>query len=39
MIPDMTQIVQIAAGENHVLALNITGQVFAWGSNDYGQVN
>ena len=30
------QIRQIAAGANHMLAVTLTGQVYAWGDNEYG---
>jgi alpha-tubulin suppressor-like RCC1 family protein len=29
-------IVKIAAGRNHVLALDVKGRVFTWGKNDHG---
>ena len=29
---------QIAAGANHVLAVTSTGQVYAWGDNEFGQL-
>ncbi|GHV05103.1 hypothetical protein FACS1894217_01450 [Clostridia bacterium] len=35
---DLSQVVQVAAGENHMLALLDDGSVWAWGSNEYGQV-
>ena len=31
-------IIQIATGIKHVLALNSDGKVFAWGSNELGQL-
>jgi alpha-tubulin suppressor-like RCC1 family protein len=33
----LTNIISIAAGYNHALALRQDGQVFAWGNNDFGQ--
>lgn len=33
-----TNIVQLATGKHHVLALDIKGQVFSWGKNDKGQL-
>ena len=32
------EITQISCGNDHTLALNITGQVFSWGSNRFGQL-
>lgn len=37
-VPDLTGVVDIAAGASHSLALKEDGTVWAWGSNDYGQV-
>ena len=34
----MIQIIQIACGSNHVLALSSTHTLYAWGSNEYGQL-
>jgi alpha-tubulin suppressor-like RCC1 family protein len=34
----LTQIVELAAGENHSLALKADGTVYAWGYNYYGQL-
>lgn len=34
-----TEITQVAAGNNFVLALDVNGRVHAWGSNDEGQLN
>ncbi len=31
-------VVQIAAGEDHCLALTSGGRLFAWGSNQFGQL-
>jgi len=33
------RIIDVRCGERHVLALTICGKVFAWGDNNYGQVN
>jgi alpha-tubulin suppressor-like RCC1 family protein len=33
-----TQIIAIAAGGNHSVALTVDGRVFSWGSNIYGQL-
>lgn len=35
----LTNVVRIAAGANHALALKNDGTVVAWGSNTYGQTN
>jgi alpha-tubulin suppressor-like RCC1 family protein len=35
--PGLTNIVEIASGENHALALRRDGTVFAWGNNAWGQ--
>ncbi|KAF5305408.1 hypothetical protein FQR65_LT07734 [Abscondita terminalis] len=32
------QVVQIACGQNHSVALTSGGDIYAWGSNDYGQL-
>ncbi len=37
-IPQLSDIVQVAAGEAHACAVNKTGQVLCWGLNDYGQL-
>lgn len=29
-------VVQFQVGNNHVLALTVAGQVYAWGSNEFG---
>ncbi len=34
----LSNIVQIAAGHTHSLALNSNGELYAWGSNDFGQL-
>lgn len=36
--PFLTNVVAIAAGNEHNLALDLTGTVWAWGSNTYGQL-
>jgi|GEM_PF-474798 len=36
---DLTNVLQIAAGWSHSLALRTDGTVTAWGSNSYGQTN
>ncbi|KZF22712.1 RCC1/BLIP-II protein [Xylona heveae TC161] len=38
LIPGLKKITQIAAGANHVLALNEKGAVFAWGSGQQNQL-
>ena len=38
MIPALTGITKLAAGEYHGLALTGAGTVYAWGSNVYGQI-
>ena len=37
-VPAGTRFAQIAAGTNHSLALAANGTVYAWGSDDYGQL-
>lgn len=37
-VPRLTDIKDIAAGGQHALALNTSGQVFSWGDNSYGQL-
>jgi hypothetical protein len=37
--PGLTNVVRVAAGANHALALKNDGTVVAWGSNLYGQTN
>ena len=34
----LTNVIKISAGVNHVLALTQTGEVYAWGKNDAGQL-
>ena len=34
----LDHVIAIAAGEYHSLAIDATGQVWAWGANDYGQL-
>jgi len=36
--PNLMHIVAISAGEGHSLALDIVGNVYAWGDNQYGQL-
>lgn len=36
---EATNIVAIAAGLNHILALRADGKIIAWGDNGYGQLN
>jgi alpha-tubulin suppressor-like RCC1 family protein len=36
--PDIQNIVAVATGSNHSLALENTGKVYAWGDNSYGQL-
>jgi len=36
--PNVMHIVAISAGEGHSLALDIVGNVYAWGDNQYGQL-
>lgn len=38
IIPELKKVVQIAAGANHVLALDSKGCVFAWGSGQQNQL-
>lgn len=38
LIPGLKKITQIACGANHVLALNNTGAVFAWGAGQQNQL-
>lgn len=37
-LPADVTVTEIAAGDDHALALTSTGKVLAWGSNDYGQL-
>ncbi len=37
-MPTNTVVTQIAAGYDHALALTEDGEVYTWGSNDYGQL-
>lgn len=37
-IPNLTDVVQISAGDAHACVVNKTGQVLCWGLNDYGQL-
>ncbi len=36
--PGLSDIVAVAAGEDHALALDVDGVVFAWGDNTFGQL-
>ncbi|KAI2631308.1 RCC1/BLIP-II [Hypomontagnella submonticulosa] len=38
LIPELKNIVQLAAGTNHVLALDDKGKVYAWGCGEQGQI-
>lgn len=38
LVPELKKIIQIATGENHVLALDNKGCVFAWGSGQQNQL-
>lgn len=38
LIPELKEIIQIAAGGNHALALQKSGRVFAWGAGDSNQL-
>jgi regulator of chromosome condensation len=38
LIPDLKDVRQLAAGNNHVLALDGRGKVFAWGCAEKGQL-
>jgi hypothetical protein len=38
LIPPGTKIIQVAAGSGHSLALSSTGQVYAWGYDDDGEL-
>jgi alpha-tubulin suppressor-like RCC1 family protein len=37
-VPGVTAIIQLAAGDNHSLALRSDGTVLSWGRNDYGEL-
>ncbi len=37
-VPILTNIVEIASGDSHYLALASDGKVYAWGNNSYGQL-
>lgn len=38
ILPGGVKAAAVAAGSNHSLAVTTTGKVFAWGSNEYGQL-
>ncbi|KAI1881414.1 hypothetical protein JX265_000240 [Neoarthrinium moseri] len=38
LVPDLRDIRQLAAGNNHILALDEKGKVFAWGSGEQNQL-
>ncbi|KAI0382508.1 RCC1/BLIP-II [Hypomontagnella monticulosa] len=38
LIPELKNIVQLAAGTNHILALDNKGKVYAWGCGEQGQI-
>ncbi|MBN1430548.1 MAG: hypothetical protein JXB07_19410 [Anaerolineae bacterium] len=38
MLPELSNIVMVAAGNHHSLALDNHGRVWAWGQNGYGQL-
>lgn len=38
LVPSLTKIVSIAAGNNHILALDNKGKVFAWGTGEQNQL-
>lgn len=37
-VPNLDNVIKIAAGSNHILALKRDGSVWAWGTNTYGQL-
>jgi alpha-tubulin suppressor-like RCC1 family protein len=37
-VPDLANVLAVAAGAHHALALTRDGQVLAWGNNRYGQI-
>jgi alpha-tubulin suppressor-like RCC1 family protein len=37
-ISGLTNVLSVAAGDNHVLALTSSGAVYSWGANSYGQL-
>ena len=36
--PNLTRIIAVSAGEGHSMALDVTGCVYCWGDNKYGQL-
>lgn len=38
LIPGLTNIVDVSAGKDHVLALTDDGKIYSWGNNAYGQL-
>lgn len=38
LIPSLTKIISLAAGNNHILALDNKGKVFAWGTGEQNQL-
>jgi alpha-tubulin suppressor-like RCC1 family protein len=36
--PNLTRIIAVSAGEGHSMALDVEGNVYCWGDNDYGQL-
>jgi alpha-tubulin suppressor-like RCC1 family protein len=38
LVPALTEVVSLAAGHNHSLAVRSDGSVWAWGANTYGQL-
>ncbi len=37
-MPQAVQLIQVSAGFDHALALSSSGEVYVWGSNEYGQL-
>lgn len=38
LVPGVGSVTELGVGRNHVLAQTSTGEVWAWGANDYGQI-